>query len=118
MKPRFLLDENVELAVQRQLRRRDNRIEILAVGDWGAPPLRSTDPAILQWVGTSGYILVTWDRRTMPGHIADHYNAGGRLPGVLLIRHGSTLGQIVEALYLIWFAAEAEEFQDTIQYIP
>lgn len=54
----------------------------------------------------------------MPGHIADHYNAGGRLPGVLLIRRGTGLGKIVGALYLIWFAAEAEEYQDTIQYIP
>jgi len=41
MKPRFLLDENVELAVQRQLRRQDIRIEVLAAGDSGAPPLRS-----------------------------------------------------------------------------
>ena len=118
MKPRFLLDENVELAVQRQLRRRDTHVEVLAVGDLNAPPLRSSDPAILQWIEASGHILVTWDRRTMPGHIADHYNDGGRLPGVLLIRHGSSLGQIVEALYLIWFAAESEEYQDTVQYIP
>ena len=118
MKPRFLLDENVELAVQRQLRRRSLTIEVLAVGDLGAPPLRSADPAILQWVESSGHILVTWDRRTMPGHIADHYNAGGGLPGVLLIRHGATLGEIVESLYLIWSAAEGEEYQDIIQYIP
>lgn len=118
MKPRFLLDENVESAVQRQVRRQDIRIEILAVGDPGMPPLRSKDQTILQWIENSGHILVTWDRRTMPGHIADHYNAGGRLPGVLLIRHGSTLGQIVQALSLIWSASEAEEYQDTVQYIP
>lgn len=118
MKPRFLLDENVELAVQRQLRRKDSRIEVLAVGDPGAPPLRSTDAAILRWVAESGHILVSWDRRTMPGHIADHYNEGGRLPGVLLLRHGTGLGQIVNALHLIWSASESEEYRDTIQYIP
>ena len=118
MKPRFLLDENVELAVQRQLRRRDNLIEVLAVGNPGVPPFGSTDPAILQWIESSGHILVTWDRRTMPNHIADHYNAGGRLPSVLLIRHGSSLGQIVAALHLIWAAAEAEEYEDTVQFIP
>ncbi|MCA9997616.1 MAG: DUF5615 family PIN-like protein [Anaerolineales bacterium] len=118
MKPRFLLDENVELAVQRQLRRQNIQMEVLAVGDNGAPPLRSSDPDILHWIETSGHILVTWDRRTMPEHIADHYNAGGRLPRVLLIRHATTLGQIVEALHLIWAAADAEEYQDTVQYIP
>ena len=39
MKPRFLLDENVELVVQRQLQRREPALDILAVGDPGAPPL-------------------------------------------------------------------------------
>ncbi len=118
MKPRFLLDENVELAVQRQLRRKNDPIEVLTVGNLDAPPLRSSDPAILNWIESSGHILVTWDRRTMPSHIADHYNAGRRLPGVLLIRHGSTIGDIIEALHLIWLAADSEEYQDTVQYIP
>lgn len=54
----------------------------------------------------------------MPGHIADHYNEGGRLPGVLLIKHGSSLGQIVEALYLICFASDSDEYHDSIQFIP
>lgn len=61
MKPRFLLDENVELAVQRQLRRQDTRIEVLAVGDSDAPPLHAADPVILQWIEANRYILVTWD---------------------------------------------------------
>ena len=118
MKPRFLLDENVELVIQRHLRRREPALTILAVGDPGAPPLHALDPDILRWVEIHQYILVTWDRSTMPDHIAEHYNAGGRLPGVLLIRRGSGLGQIIEAIHLIWSLAELEEYQDTVQYIP
>lgn len=67
MKPRFLLDENVELIVRRQLQRREPALEILAVGDPGAPPLQSSDPDILNWVEQHQYILVTWDRRTIAG---------------------------------------------------
>jgi len=37
MKPRFLLDENVNRAVQRQLQRLDLEIEVLGIGDEGAP---------------------------------------------------------------------------------
>ena len=118
MKPRFLLDENVGLVIQRQLRRREPTMTILAVGDPGTPPLHARDPDILRWVEAHQYILVTWDRSTMPNHVADHYNAGGELPGVLLIRRGSGLGQIIEAIHLIWSLAELEEYQDTIQYIP
>ena len=36
MKPRFLLDENVNRAVQRQLQRLDREIEVLGIGDEGA----------------------------------------------------------------------------------
>lgn len=57
MKHRFLLDENVALAVQRQLRRRNTAIELLAVGDPGAPPLRSPDPEILRWIEANGIFL-------------------------------------------------------------
>jgi hypothetical protein len=32
MKPRFLLDENVNRAVQRQLQRLDREIEVLGIG--------------------------------------------------------------------------------------
>ncbi|MBK9050678.1 MAG: hypothetical protein IPL78_07125 [Chloroflexi bacterium] len=93
-------------------------MSILAVGDPGTPPLHALDPDILRWAEAHQTILVTWDRSTMPDHIADHYEAGGCLYGVLLIRRGSTLGQVIEALHLIWSLSELEEYQDTIQYIP
>lgn len=46
-RPRYLLDEHIPRAVQRQLLRRDFRIEVLAVGDPGAPPAGTSDPDIL-----------------------------------------------------------------------
>lgn len=118
MKPRFLLDENVELTVLRRLRRQYPDLEVLALGEPHAPPLQSKDPELLSWIEAQHYILVTWDRRSMPRHIADHYDKGGTLPGVCLIRRHTPFSQIVEALYLIWFASEASEYQDVILYIP
>jgi len=43
MKPRFLLDENVNRAVQRQLQRLDREIEVLGIGDEGTPAAGSAD---------------------------------------------------------------------------
>ena len=57
MKPRFLLDEHVSRAVQRQLRRFEPRVEVLAVGDSDAPPKGTLDPDILTWIETNGYDL-------------------------------------------------------------
>ena len=68
MKPRFLLDEHINRAIQRQLRRHDVTIEILAIGDPGAPEKGTLDPPLLDWIEENGYTLVTEDRNTMPEH--------------------------------------------------
>lgn len=118
MKPRFLLDENVDLAVQRQLRRLELGLEVLSVGDSEAPPLRASDAAILTWIEQNNYILVSWDKRTLPGHFADHLRVGGHVPGILLIRRGTSLGQIIRLLCSVWAVSEAEEYYDRLVYIP
>ncbi|MBI3303914.1 MAG: hypothetical protein HYZ72_17755 [Deltaproteobacteria bacterium] len=47
-----------------------------------------------------------------------HYAAGHHLPGILLLRRGASLGQIIEQLYLLWVASEAEECTDRLLYLP
>ena len=69
MKPRFLLDENVSLNVQTQLKRLGNEIVVLAVGDPDAPSKGTQDPEILLWLEANDFILVTENRRTMPDHL-------------------------------------------------
>ena len=117
-KPRFLLDEHINRAIQRQLRRLDVKIEVLAIGDPGAPPAGTSDPDILIWLEENGYILVTENRSTIPGHLEDHFAAGRHFPGVFWLRQGTGIGAIVEELYLIWFTSEAEEYHDCALFIP
>ena len=69
MKPRFLLDEHINRAIQRQLRRLDVRIDVLAIGDSGAPDAGTPDPDILDWLERNSYILVTRNRRTIPAYL-------------------------------------------------
>ena len=112
MNLRFLLDEHVNRAIQRQLRRLDTQIEVLAVGDAEAPPSGTSDPDILCWIEENGYILVTENRSAMPIHLLNHFTVGRHIPGVFYIRPGVSIGRIIEELYLIWFASQAEEYQD------
>jgi hypothetical protein len=115
---RFLLDEHINRAIQRQLRRWDARIEVLAVGDPGVPPSGSSDQAILGWIEHNGYILITENRRTIPGHLSEHFASGRRIPGVFWLRPGADIAAIIESLYLIWLASDAEEYQDRMLYLP
>ncbi len=118
MKPRFLLDEHLGRVIQRQLRRRDAQIEILLVGDPNAPARGILDTDLLLWLEGAGFILVTSDESTIPEHLIDHYNQSRHVPGIFWIRDGASLGQIIEALFTIWDASEAEEYVDRLLHIP
>ncbi|MFQ5668393.1 MAG: DUF5615 family PIN-like protein [Candidatus Binatia bacterium] len=118
MKPRFLLDEHINRAIQRQLRRRNPGIEVLAVGDSGAPAAGMSDPDILRWLEQTGYILVTENRATMPVHVSEHFAVGRHIPGLFWIRPGVGIGDIIEELHLIWSASMANEYQDRLLFSP
>lgn len=118
MKPRYLLDEHVNRAIQRQLRRLDPQIDVLAIGDPDTPPAGTSDLDILGWLKENGYILVTENRSTLPVHLSDHFAAGRHIPGILWIRPGIGIGRIIEELYLIWFASTAKEYKDRTLFIP
>ncbi|MDY7039358.1 MAG: DUF5615 family PIN-like protein [Chloroflexota bacterium] len=116
--PRFLLDEHILQATQSQLLRLDAEIDVLAVGQPLAPPKGTSDPDILVWIEKRGYILVTANRRTISEHVRAHYAAGRSIPGILLLKRGVSLGQVIEQLYLLWAASDAEEYVDRILYLP
>ena len=118
MRPRFLLDENMERAIQRQLQRLNLGIDIKLVGDAEVPPRGTSDPDILMWIEHNDYILVTKNRRTMPKHFVEHLAAGRHAPGVLCIRKYVRMAELIDVLYLIWYASDTEEYRDRLVFIP
>jgi hypothetical protein len=118
MKPRFLLDENVDRAVQRQLRRLDAAISVLLIGDHSAPPKGTLDHELLLWLEANGYILITNDRSTMPEHLVEHYRQAHHIPGIFWLRPNASIGEVIETLHLIWVASDASEYMDRMLYIP
>jgi hypothetical protein len=118
MKPRFLLDEHIPKAIQRQLRRKHSSLEVLAIGDPGSPPTGISDPDLLYWIEENRYILVTENRNTMPMHLSDHFGSGRHIPGIFWVRPSVGIGRIIEELYLIWMASTGEEFKDCSLFIP
>jgi hypothetical protein len=116
--PRFLLDEHIPHAIQSQLLWLDADIDVLAVGQPSAPQRGTSDPDILVWIEKTGYVLVTENRRTIPEYVQAHYAAGRRIPGILFLRRGASMGEIIEQLYLLRAASDAEEYVDKILYLP
>jgi hypothetical protein len=118
MKVRFLLDENLDPRIITALLRRDPAIDIQRVGDPDAPPRATPDPDILRYAEQTQRLLVTNNRASMDVHLAAHYAAGGRHWRVFRLRDRASLGTIIEALYLLWAAREAEEWLDYTDWIP
>lgn len=118
MKVRFLLDENISPRLKVALLRFDPTIDVLRVGDPGAPALGTPDPDLLEYLQVSGRMLVTFNRASMPKHIQVHWANGGHLWGVLWIRRGTPISQVARELFLVWQASNADEWIDRLEWIP
>jgi hypothetical protein len=95
-----------------------NPIDVVQVGDPSDLPLGTLDPDILLWAEREGRILVTRDQNTMPGHLADHLQAGHHSPGIFMVRRRSVIPQLVFALVLAAHAGDPDVYRDRIEYIP
>ena len=119
---RFVLDENQRGLLWRAVVRHNEAgvypLDAVRVGDPTDLPLGSTDPDILLWSEREDRILISFDKTTLAGHLADHLQSGHHSPGVYMLRRGSRLSPVVAHLALVAYASDAWEWQDRIEFIP
>jgi hypothetical protein len=115
---RFLCDEDVPEMLITGLLREEPAIDILAVGEVGAPPKGTPDPQLLLFAEAEMRTMITRDRRTMPKHVVRHLTAGHHTWGVLILRRKASLRRCRDDLILLWAATEAEEWKDQIAGLP
>jgi hypothetical protein len=94
---RYLIDEDTSHAIRDGLVLRQPEIKIRVVGGDLAPPRGTKDSEILDWIEREGFILITSNRSTMPQHLKDHLQKGGHVPGIFILRHSVSFGQIIDA---------------------
>jgi hypothetical protein len=117
VKLRFLLDENLSPRLTKAVHRRYPAIDVLRIGDEGTPPLGTLDPDILRYLEATRRALVTDNRESIPGHLDDHFAAGGQHWGIFVVRKSAPFGLLAAELYLYWEASEAEEWINRIEWI-
>ena len=115
MRVRFQADADLDGRILRGLRRVSPEIDIRSAADAGLVGV--DDPAVLEIARDSGRILVSQDRRTMPGHFA-RYVERTSSPGVILLREAIPISAAIEELVLIWNASEADEWVNRLVWIP
>lgn len=120
--PGVLCDESTHGNLAKAFHRRSRlgeqpEVDVLRVGEPGAPPFGTQDPQLLVWCEENDRILVSDDRNTLPVHLGNHLAAGRRSPGILLIKNDTTIPKVVESVVLI-VALEPELSRDRCVFIP
>lgn len=118
MKVRFLIDENLPRSFQIAAVRKYPHLDILRVGDPTCPPLQSPDEVILEYLVEARRVLVTRNRKSMPGHVARLEARGLHHWGIFQVKAGTTYKQLMDALVLLAGASELEEWIGRMEWIP
>lgn len=114
--PRFLADENLEPSILRGMLLREPTIDIVTAPAAGTLGLK--DPPLLAAAAEMNRILVSFDKRTLPGHFADFLVSGRHSPGIILLARKASIGRLIDALLLVWGASSHDEWRDTITRLP
>ncbi len=115
---KYLLDEHVSHAYRQQLLRREPSLAVCIIGDPGAPPRGALDPELLLWCEREDFVIVTNNRSTMPGHLADYLAQGRHMPGIFILNPSMSFGDTIEELLLLATASIEGEFHDKITFLP
>ena len=115
---RYLLDENVAVALAVGLRQHAPELVVWVVGDPGAPPPGTLDPALLRWCDEHDFVLVTNNRRTMPVHLAAHLGEGRHVPGVVVLSPRLSLAETIENLRDAATLSLPDEYRDQLRHLP
>ncbi len=76
------------------------------------------DADVLAIAAEQDRILVTHDRQTMPRHFGAFLMSGHSSPGVFLVSQQVSIGEVIEALVLIWAASDLSDWKNRIVNIP
>ncbi|MBA2446717.1 MAG: DUF5615 family PIN-like protein [Chloroflexi bacterium] len=114
----YLLDEHVGHALRDGVNGRWPDIVVWAVGDPAAPGRGTLDPDILLWCQAHGFILVTNNRASMPGHLKAHLAAGRHVPGILVLNDEMSIRATIDELAIISGASDPDEYVDQLRYLP
>jgi hypothetical protein len=115
MKLRFQADNDLDQRIVVATRRLDPAIDFRTAASLGLHHV--PDPEVLALAAGEGRVLVSHDRRTLPGHFR-RYTSSHTSPGLIIVSQKLAVGRAAELLHLLWAASEAEEYVNVIYDLP
>ncbi len=115
MKIRFQADNDLDQRIVTATKRLESAIDFQTASSLGLHGI--PDPEVLALAAQEGRILVSHDRRTLPNHLVEFIESQTS-PGVIIISRRMSISDAAEMLHLLWFASEAEEYENLIYNLP
>jgi hypothetical protein len=121
---RFLLDEHLRGGALWPAIQQSNAgnpsylLDATRVGDPADLPLGTPDPDILLWCERTDRILLSFDKGSLPVHLAHHLRAGHHSPGIFILSKGMATQAVLGELVLRAYAGDPAEYADCITFIP
>jgi hypothetical protein len=118
-RPRFLTDEDFNLAIVTGLRRVRPQIDILTLQSAKMPG--AADPLVLALAKEQDRILLSYDRQTMPAHFATYLmsmSEGEHSPGIPLLAQETPIGAAIQWILEIWEASRHVEWRNLLTWLP
>ena len=112
---RFLADADVKQDIVNGLRRLEPTIDI--IGAHRGEIIGLPDPGVLAAAAAMGRVLISHDRRTMPGHFG-RFIAHNESPGLIIVPQKLPIRITLDQLLLMWAAMTAEEIRNVIYSLP
>jgi len=113
---RFQADADIDYDIVLAVRRRERVVDFASAADSGLAGLG--DPEVLEIAAQQDRILITHDRRTMPGHFRARLDAGKESPGVFIVSQFEPIGPVTEVLMMVWAASDPAEWRNQIRHLP
>jgi predicted nuclease of predicted toxin-antitoxin system len=93
---KLLLDENISPAVVEAVKRFDASIDIRHMHT--LTPRATPDPDLLRVAHAAGYVLVSYDTKTLPSHVRDFLERAEPFSGVILVNSRTIAHQDIGGL--------------------
>jgi hypothetical protein len=113
---RLLIDHDLDQDILRGLLQRVADLDAVTAHEVGLS--EAPDPELLSWAAKENRLIVTHDRRTMPGHAADLMTAGEIIAGVIVVSRHLPIRQVLDELEVIVSCSEADEWQNIVRRLP
>src|SRR5215813_8023022 len=113
---RLLIDQDFDQDILRGLLLRIPNLDVVTAYEVGLSA--APDPELLEWAADNRRILLTHDRQTMPGHVADRIVAGEKIAGVVIVSRQLPISRVIDDLEIIVICSDEGEWENVIRHLP